>query len=499
MAIYHLSVKPIQRSQGRSATAAAAYRSGARIEDARTGERHDYRKRHGVEASHIITPDGSEPDRATLWNMAEEAEKRKDGTTAREYEIALPSELEPEQRRELALEFGRMIVERHGVAVDVAIHAPTEKGDQRNHHAHIMATTRKLENGQLTGKSDFDLSDRDRKKKGLPGRKQELLAIREEWERLVNQALARAGKQEKISHRKLEAQGIERPPTVHLGPAATAMERKGIRTERGDLNREALNAPARKISGELEQLREQEAGISEARARYAEEKARRIAAEEERIKKYEAEILGERGKAARGEERAGAGIQTIYAQEADSGTFEGISEKESARNQGQSGTDRLAAGSDRTTRGSGEIAESAKFDKGGQPEARAGNQPDQAGYENIGPASSAAGSRPEEHGTSIGEFGGYARGAFESAEAGSFQSGPGHNRRTQQAMGSGQEAGEESRFTLKIRELEERILRLAQEYRNIVDLLAMGRKGGQHNHQKPEVESSKEAPRRPRM
>ena len=497
MAIYHLSIKPIQRSKGRSATASAAYRSGERIADQRTGERHDYSKRHGVETSQIITPDGSEIDRETLWNMAEEAERRKDGTPAREYEIALPSELDPNQRKELALEFGRLIVERHKVAVDIAIHAPTEKGDQRNHHAHLMATTHKLENRQLTGKSDFDLSDRDRKKKGLPGRKQELLAIREEWEKLVNQALARAGKQEKISHRKLEAQGIERPPTVHLGPAATAMERKGIRTERGDLNRAALDAPVRKISGELEQLKKQEAGISEARARYAEEKARRITEEEERIKKYELEILGERGRAARGEERPRAGIQENHRAGVDSGAFTRTGEKESAKDQSGIGADRLAAGSNRASRGSGEIAESAKLDEGRYTKAKAGNQPDQAGYKVIAPASSAAGSRPEEYGTSAGESGGRSERTFEQGEAGSLQSGSGRNRPAQQAVGSDQGAGSESRFTLKIRELEERILRLAQEYRNIVDLLAMRRKGG--GQRQAEQEAEREAPRRPRM
>lgn len=499
MAIYHLSIKPVQRSQGKSATAAAAYRSGARIEDARTGERHDYRKRHGVEASQIITPDGSEPDRATLWNMAEEAEKRKDGTPAREYEIALPSELDPVQRKELALEFGKLIVERHGVAVDIAIHSPTEKGDQRNDHAHILATTRKLENGKLTSKSDFDLSDRDRKKKGLPGRKQELLLLREEWERLVNEALARAGKKEKISNKTLEAQGIKRPPTVHLGPAAMAMERRGIRTERGNLNREALNAPARKISGELEQLREQEAGISEARVRYAEEKVRRIAEEEERIKKYELEILGERGTAARGEERARAGVQEDHRAAIDSRTDERFSEEESARDQGQSRTNRLAAGSDRAARGSGKIAESAKLDKGNRTETRAGNQPDQAGYESVKPASGAAGGRPEKHGTDAGEFGGRAGLAFEPGEAGSLQSSRGHHRPVQQVMGSDQGAGGESRFTLKIRELEERILWLAQEYRNIVDLLAIGRKGGKQRQLESMAEEEQPAPRRPRM
>lgn len=499
MAIYHLSVKPIQRSKGRSATASAAYRSGEKIKDARTGERHDYSKRHGVEASQIITPDGSETDRETLWNMAEEAEKRKDGTPAREYEIALPSELDPEQRKELALEFGRLIVERHKVAVDIAIHAPTEKGDQRNHHAHIMATTRKLENRQLTEKSDFDLSDRDRKKKGLPGRKQELLAIREEWERLVNQALAKAGKQEKICHKKLEAQGIERPATVHLGPAATAMERKGIRTERGDLNREALSDPTREIFEELDQLKKQVTGISGARARYAEEKARRITEEEERIKKYELEILGEmeEGKGARREERAGAGIQAIYAQEADSGTFTRTGEEDSARNQGQSGTDRLAAGSNRAARGNREFTKPSGQDKRSHTKARAGSQPDQAGYESVKPANGAIGGRPEEYRTSAGELGGRTERAFEQAEAGSIKSSQGHNRAIEQAMGSDQGAGSESRFTLKIRELEERILRLAQEYRNIVDLLATGRRGG--GQRQEEQEAEKEAPRRPRM
>ena len=495
MAIYHLSVKPIQRSKGRSATASAAYRSGERISDQRTGEKHDYSKRHGVEISQIITPDESEIARADLWNLAEAAEKRKDSTTAREYEIALPSELDPEQRKELALEFGRLIVARHGVAVDVAIHAPTEKGDQRNHHAHIMATTRKLENGQLTGKSDFDLSDRDRKKKGLPGRKQELLAIREEWEKLVNQALAKAGKREKISHKKLEAQGIERPPTVHLGPAATAMERKGIRTERGDLNRQALVAPAREIFEELDQLKKQEAGISGARARYAEEKIRRANEEEERIKKYELEIFEERGRAARGEERTG--IQENYGEAFNSGADERIIQEESARDQSQSGTGRLAAGSDRAARGNGEIAEPARQDKGSHTKARAGNQPDQAGYKGIAPASSAAGSRPEKYGTSAGEFGGRPERTFKQGEAGSIQSGSGRDRPAQQVMGIDQRVGSESRFTLKIRELEEQILRLAHEYRNIVDLLAMGRKGG--GQRQAEQEAEREAPRRPRM
>ena len=499
MAIYHLSVKPIQRSKGRSATASAAYRSGERIADQRTGEKHDYSKRHGVEISQLITPDGNEIARADLWNLAEAAEKRKDSTTAREYEIALPSELDPEQRKELALEFGRLIVARHGVAVDVAIHMPTEKGDQRNHHAHIMATTRKFENGQLTAKSDFDLSDRDRKKKGLPGRKQELLAIREEWEKLVNQALARAGKQEKISHKNLEEQGIERLPTVHLGPAATAMERKGIKTERGDLNRQVLADPAREIFEELDQLKKQEAGISGAMARYTEEKIRRANEEEERIKKYELEIFEERGSAARGEERAGAGIQENYGEAFDSGADERISQTEGARDQNQSGTDRFAAGSNRAARAGKGFTEQVQTRMGTQAGTGAGNQVDQAGNESFKPANGTAENRSEEYGTGAGEFGGRPERAFKQGEAGSLQSSSGCNRRTQQALGSDQGAGSESRFTLKIREIEERILRLAQEYRNIVDLLAIGRKGGGQRQAEQDAENVKEAPRRPRI
>lgn len=499
MAIYHLSVKPVQRSKGRSATAAAAYRSGVLIADQRTGEKHDYTRRHGVNFIQIITPDGSQIDRGTLWNIAEAAEKRKDGTTAREYEIALPSELDEEQRKKLALEFGKLIVQRHGVAVDIAIHLPTDKGDQRNHHAHIMATTRKLENGELKGKSDFDLSDRDRKKKNLPGRKQELLLLREEWERLVNEALSRAGKKEKISHKKLEAQGIERPPTIHLGPAATAMERKGVKTERGDLNREALNDPARKIFAELEKLMEQEAGINEARARYVEEKARRASDEEEKIKNDEMEILGRRGREASGEERVRISDHPHHTQTANQRINERNSSQESTRDQSQGGKNRNMARSDRASGTGSEFAESVEVDKGSQRKAGSANKVDQAGYGSIRPENITAGSRPEKYGDSFGGFGESTERTFEPGEAGSFQSSPGRDRRTQQSMGSDQETGKKSRFSFKIRELEKQILKLAQEYRTISDLLVMARKSADQMTQKQEADSPKPAPRRQRM
>ena len=80
MAIYHLSIKTISRAAGRSATAAAAYRTGERITDERTGDRHDYRARRGVESTRLILPDSAPDwahDRAALWNAAEQAETRK--------------------------------------------------------------------------------------------------------------------------------------------------------------------------------------------------------------------------------------------------------------------------------------------------------------------------------------------------------------------------------------------------------------------------------------
>lgn len=240
MAIYHLSVKPIQRSKGRSATGAAAYRAGICLVDERTGETHDYTRKRGVEHSEIVAPDGEKIDRSDLWNAAEKAEKRRDGTPAREYELALPEELNHGERRELAREFARHLAQGQGCAVDLAVHAPGRGGDQRNHHVHLLCTTRRYEpGGSLGAKCDVELSDTDRQKKNLSGRKAELEAIREKWGELCNAALERAGSKERVDHRSLTAQGIERQPTVHLGPSANGMERRGVQSERGDLNRGA--------------------------------------------------------------------------------------------------------------------------------------------------------------------------------------------------------------------------------------------------------------------
>ena len=250
MAIYHLSVKTISRSAGRSATAAAAYRAGVEITDERTGEIHDYTRKGGVESAALILPDNAPEwarDRAQLWNAAEQAEKRKNSTVAREFEIALPAELSPEQREKLAHDFARELVKRHGCAADVAIHAPGKEGDNRNHHAHILLTTRKVEADGLGAKLDTEKAGRKRS--------DDLEAVRAKWADLTNERLRENGIAARVDHRSLEAQGIDREPTQHLGPAATGYERRtGERSRKGQQHdQDALERLQRaREAGELE-------------------------------------------------------------------------------------------------------------------------------------------------------------------------------------------------------------------------------------------------------
>lgn len=246
MAIYHMSAQIIGRSAGRSSVAAAAYRSAERIRDERTGQIHDYTKRHGIE-SEIHTP-GSAPewmrDRSRLWNAAEEAETRKDAQLAREMNIALPKELSADEQKELVRSFVREEFVKRGMVADVAYH----HNDPDNPHAHVMLTLRDV-TPEGFGSKNRDWNHRDL-----------LDAWREKWEEHANQALERAGRNERIDHRTLEAQGINREPTRHLGPAAAAMERKHIPTERGEAARggEAYRGQViefEKAKAELECLR----------------------------------------------------------------------------------------------------------------------------------------------------------------------------------------------------------------------------------------------------
>mgnify|MGYP000867295247 CR=1 FL=1 len=248
MAIYHLSVKTISRSAGRSATAAAAYRAGVEIADERTGEVHDYRRKGGVESAELVLPAGAPEwaaDRAALWNAAEQAETRKNSTVAREFEIALPAELSPDERQRLARDFARELVERHGCAADVAIHAPGKGGDHHNHHAHILLTTRRLTPEGFSEKTrELD----ERKTKEIDG-------WRERFASLQNERLRENGIEAQVDHRSHAERGIETAPTLHLGPAASGFERRTGEPSRKrlDFEQEASERLARaREAGELE-------------------------------------------------------------------------------------------------------------------------------------------------------------------------------------------------------------------------------------------------------
>jgi hypothetical protein len=235
MASYHLSVKTIKRSAGRSATAAAAYRVGERIECQREGRVHDYTRKQGIEETFILAPKDAPDwasDRSRLWNEAEASETRRNSVTAREWELALPSEISAEARSQITRQFAEELVSRYGVAVDVAIHAPHREGDQRNHHAHVLTSTRKLEAGGFTAKTRV----LDSAKTGGV----EIEQMRGLWAELQNRALERVGEVERVDHRSLEkqrdaaqergdklsAEELDRDPELKLGPAANSMERR---------------------------------------------------------------------------------------------------------------------------------------------------------------------------------------------------------------------------------------------------------------------------------
>lgn len=258
--------------------------------------------------------------------------------------MALPAELDADQRRDLARAFSLEIVRRYGAAVDLAIHAPSKEGDQRNHHAHVFATTRKVSRdpgGALTmgEKTTLELSNTKRKilndkaeNEGLSLKTaaEEVVELRQLWERLTNAALERAGQEARIDSRSLEDQGVDRRPTIHLGPTATEMERRkqaadsevgpppkptgkpkkidpsrlaainrGIAAENAE--REALKAEI--IDLQAERARRERAAQQEAERQTAEQAAReaqaRREAEEEQARRAAAQAEREADEAAR--------------------------------------------------------------------------------------------------------------------------------------------------------------------------------------------------------
>jgi len=246
MAIYSVSVQTMSRSSGRSATAAAAYRSGSEIVDRNSGEVHNYKLKgeRGVEKSGIILPDGSPENlnnREELWNEAENSENRKNSVVAREVLVAIPHELNKEQRAELVHEYSQSLSDRYKTGVDYSIHSPDKGSDDRNYHAHIMMTTRRIDEkgfGEKTRELDAYKSSG----------KMEINNIRQSWEERANKSLEKAGSKERIDSRSLKDQGINREPTQHVGVSGTAIERRGGFSERAEINKQIRELNKEKIN-----------------------------------------------------------------------------------------------------------------------------------------------------------------------------------------------------------------------------------------------------------
>lgn len=208
----------ISRSAGRSATGAAAYRAGDVIADERTGEVHDYSRKRGVMHREILAPAGAMgwvSKRAELWNRVELAEKRKDAQVARELNIALPAELTAQQRLDLIRRYVNKNFVSQGMVADVCLHAPGRGDDAKNHHAHVMLTTRTLDGDGF----------------GPKAREWNSVAMLESWRKswadMANEALADAGHDARIDHRSHEARGLTEVPGQHYGPAVAGLLSRG--------------------------------------------------------------------------------------------------------------------------------------------------------------------------------------------------------------------------------------------------------------------------------
>ena len=218
---------------------------------------HDYTRRGGIEDREIpiVLPRsaGGNWTRERLWNAAETSEKRCDARTAREWELAFPSELSAEGRKATAVAFARSLADRYGCAVDIALHLPGTKGDQRNYHAHLLTTTRKVSGSELGEKTALELSNAKRDSLGLGTTQSEIEAVRAMWAEVVNAQLEQEGNAARIDHRTLIAQEmaalergdlhaaaeLHREPLPRLTRNVMQIERQGIHTDAGDRRREA--------------------------------------------------------------------------------------------------------------------------------------------------------------------------------------------------------------------------------------------------------------------
>ena len=254
IAIFHLSIKIISRANAKSAVAAAAYRAAEKFTNDYDGQTHDFTKKSGVVHTEIILPEHAPRkflDRSTLWNEVEKIEKNKKAQLAREVEIALPKELTQRENIQLTKEYVQRNFVDKGMCADVCFH-DTGGG---NPHVHIMLTMRALkENGEWdskqrkeyqldkNGEKIYDKKKRTYKCKSVPTTDWNEQSKAEEWRQAwadeVNAFLLQKNIDERINNRSYERQGVDTIPTIHMGTASWQMEQNGIRTEKGDINRQ---------------------------------------------------------------------------------------------------------------------------------------------------------------------------------------------------------------------------------------------------------------------
>ena len=276
MGIYHLSIKIISRGKGKSAVAASAYRSGEKIKNEYDGVVHDFTRKGGIAHTEILLPQNAPEEfsnRSVLWNSVEKIEKSKNSQLAREIEIALPKELDREKQINLVREYVKENFVKVGMCADIALH---DKNDG-NPHAHILLTMRPLNEDKTWGaksKKEYILDENGEKVKLKNGnyKTRKINTVdwneqdkaehwRKAWADITNKYLEENNIQDKVDHRSYQRQGIEQIPTIHLGVSATQMEKKGIATDRGNINREIkhqnkiLKEIARRIKALLNWIR----------------------------------------------------------------------------------------------------------------------------------------------------------------------------------------------------------------------------------------------------
>ena len=273
---FHFSVNIISRGKGKSAVASAAYISGEKIKNEWDGVTHDYTKKQGVISKEIFLPDHAPKEyknRKTLWNSVELFEKNSNAQLARNFIISLPKELSIEENKKMIEEYVQNNFVKEGMIVDLAIHDESREGNQ-NIHAHIMTIVRPINEDGTWGqksKKEYILDEKGEKilnKNGKPKtRKVELTTWndkgnvekwRENFSDLCNECLAKNNIEKRVDHRSFKRQNSDYLPTIHLGSAASAMERKGIETDKGNYNREIrkYNELVKTIKEEIKTLKD---------------------------------------------------------------------------------------------------------------------------------------------------------------------------------------------------------------------------------------------------